>query len=135
MNLETFFFIHFCKFYRFMSVQTSFFSIKSFNFIFHFIYQNILEAEKGNNNNWTITLKILILGWYWYFNDAFLTRYLTFPVLCIWQSFCIIWSFWQFHRKLEVCCSMGTNIKGLNITAQNVSLFGIFVVHIFLHLD
>ena len=41
-------FIHFYKLHRCIAVQTSLFSIKSFNYIFPFVYWNRLETERGN---------------------------------------------------------------------------------------
>ena len=66
-------FIHFNKFYRYVTVRTSFFRIKSFNYIFHFVYWNKLETDRENIFDFIMSLIFVTLGWFWSLNDPFFT--------------------------------------------------------------
>ena len=40
-----------------------------------------------------MSLVFVILGWYWYLNDAFFIGFFMFSIFRTWHSFCIILSF------------------------------------------
>ena len=73
-------FIYYYKLYRHIAVRTSFSSIKSFDYIFHFVYWNRLETDRGNIFDLIMSLIFVILGWFWYLNDAFFTGSSMFSV-------------------------------------------------------
>ena len=78
----------------------AFLELRVIYYIFHFVYWNKLETDRGNIFDFITSLIFVILGWFWYLNDTFLLDLRCFLFFVCNIYFVLCWALAHFHQNI-----------------------------------